>query len=170
MKYLFILVFVLAYILFGTELGYTVTSPFYTHLTYMLQHSTIIHLVINSIAFIAVFNNLQKWVNKWLIAGIMTLSGFIASFLSQYEIPTVGASSMIYGMIGMYISITLFSKQIKIANTRKYLLFLTCIGIGLLVSLLKNNSNFFVHLYSLVIGFVLSVPLSRLTNTRAIGG
>ncbi|MFV0587069.1 rhomboid family intramembrane serine protease [Bacteroides reticulotermitis] len=160
MKYIFILIFLITYCSWGLELGYTTSSPLWTHLTYMFQHSGIMHLTINSVAFIIVFHGLQKILNVWTIVILMLLCGFAASFLSMYDIPTVGASSMIYAMIGLDIGLTLFCRQIRIANTRRYLLFLFCLVFTLLVSLLKQNSNFFIHLYSLILGVIVSLPLS----------
>ncbi len=72
--------------------------------------------------------------------------------------PTVGASSMIYAMIGIYLGIILVNRKIKIVDTRKYLLFVLYICIGLAVSLLKPSSNFFAHAYSLFFGFIASMP------------
>jgi membrane associated rhomboid family serine protease len=160
MKYLFVIVFVMMFALFGKELGYTDRSPLYTHMTYMFQHAGVVHLITNTIAFIGMFHALQRFVNKWIVMLSMLTLGFVASFLSMYEIPTVGASSMIYIMIGMYIGMTSLDRRIKIVDTRKYLLFIVCVAVGLLVSLLKQNSNFFLHLYSLLFGFIASVPLA----------
>lgn len=166
MKYLFVLIFILTFILFENDMGYTNDSPIYTHLTYMFQHSGILHLTMNSIAFIGVFHTLQKFLSKWIILPMIILSGFLASFPSAYAIPTVGASTMIYTMIGAYISITLLSREIKITDTRKYLLFIFCVAISLLLSLLNQGSNFLAHFHSLIFGFSISIAYS-LKNNRA---
>lgn len=160
MKYLFVAAFIAVYLFYGLELGYANHSPFHTHLTYMFQHASVMHLALNSIAFIGMFHALRKFIGRWRIAAAILLCGFAASSMSVKAIPTVGASSMIYAMIGMYVGMTLLCPQIKIADTRKYLLFISCVGIGLLVSLLKANSNFLVHVYSLAMGFAVSVPFA----------
>lgn len=67
---------------------------------------------------------------------------------------------MIYAMIGIYIGITSISRRIKIADTRKYLLFIVRVAVGLLTSLLRPNSNSLVHLWSLAFGFITSLPLA----------
>jgi len=161
MKYLFVAVFVVVFVLFGLELGYTNHSPLYTHFTYMFQHAGIVHLLLNSVAFIGMFHALRKFVGRWAIVASILLCGFVASFLSAKVVPTVGASSMIYAMIGIYVGVTLLSPKIRIADTRKYLLFISCVAAGLLVSLFKSNSNFLVHVYSLTLGFVASLPFMR---------
>lgn len=170
MKYLFVIVFIVTHCLFGLELGYTTNSPLYTHFTYMFQHASVVHLVLNSIAFISMFHILQRLIKRWYIVVSMVLCGFVASFLSVKAIPTVGASAMVYAMIGTYVGLTLLSPQIKIADTRKYLLFISCVGLGLLASLLNVNSNFLVHLYSLILGVVISTPaaLKRASSLVAV--
>ncbi len=164
MKYLFILSFIVVFALFGLELGYADGSPFYTHFTYMFQHAGLVHLIINSIAFIGMFHSMRRFAGKWYIVVSMLSCGFAASFLSAHEIPTVGASAIIYAMIGMYIGITSFSPRVKIADPRKYLLFITCVVMGLLVSLLRQNSNFLVHLWSLILGLFAS--LTKIVGPR----
>lgn len=170
MKYLFVITFVVTYYVFGLELGYVSHSSLCTHLTYMFQHASIMHLVLNSIAFISIFHILQRLLKKRYIVVSMVLCGFVASFLSAKAIPTVGASSMVYAMIGTYIGLTSLCSQIKIADTRKYLLFMSCVGLGLLVSLLNPNSNSLVHLYSLILGVVISIPvvLKRASSLVAV--
>jgi len=160
MKYLFVFIFIVVFILFGLGLGYTSTSPIYTHFTYMFQHAGIIHLIINSLAFISMFRQVEKYMNKFLLSGLIILCAFVSSFFAMYQIPTVGASSMVYSLLGIYLGLITLSDKIKIADTRKFLLFIFCITVVLSVSYFKHNSNFLVHIYSLLIGFMISIPLS----------
>lgn len=166
MKYLFVLIFIVVFILFGLDLGYTTTSPLYTHITYAFQHAGIMHLIINSLAFISMFRQVEKYLNKYLLSTLIILCAFISSFWAMYQIPTVGASSMVYAMLGIYLGLIAFSDKIKIADTRKFLLYIFCIIIVLSVSYLKHNSNFWVHIYSLIIGFIMSTQISLLKNNK----
>lgn len=163
-KYIFVLLFIVVYSQFGLDIGYTTTSKFYTHITYMFQHSGIIHLAINSVAFIVMFHNLRKLLNIWIIIVSMLICGFAASFQSMYDIPTVGASSMIYAMMGIDIGMTLMCKKIKVANTRRYLLFICGLVLCLSISAFRQNSNYLVHIYSLIFGFIISLPISVYKN------
>lgn len=165
-KYLFILVFIIIYILFGIELGYTNTSPLYTHITYIFQHASILHLIINSISFIVVFTMLDKLTERRMFLPVSFTIGVLTSFLAMYDIPTVGVSAVIYAMIGLYIGLTLFYKDIKIADTRKYLLNICIITIGLTISMIRTNSNFHIHIISLILGFLISLLLSFKSNTK----
>ncbi|GAB6123859.1 rhomboid family intramembrane serine protease [Dysgonomonas termitidis] len=164
MKYLIILILILTYIFFGNELGYTNVSPLYTHFTYIFRHASVLHLLINSLAFIGIYTSMEKHLNKWVFLGISLGCSALASFGAMYDKPTVGISGIVYAMTGLYLGITLLHKHIKIADTRKYLLYICCIVISLSVSFVKEDSNFLLHLYSLVIGIAVSVPLVRLKS------
>ena len=148
MKYIFILTFMIVYTLYGKELGYTTSSGFHTHLSYMFQHSGIIHLILNSIAFFSLFHILQHRINKYLLAICIMGISCAVSFISEHDIPTIGASGMVYAMIGIYIH------AYKITASRKYLKFITVVTVGLAVSLLNENSNFLLHVYSMLCGYL----------------
>lgn len=160
MKYIIVLLFVTIFILFDNSLGYTRNSPFYTHFTYMFQHAGIVHLIINSFAFIGVFRMTEQFVKSWKLSVLAVLSAFAASFFSIYTVPTVGASALIYSMLGIYIGITLTGKNIQITDKRKYTLFLVCMALGLLISCFRSNSNFAVHIWSLALGAGMGLVLS----------
>lgn len=169
MKYLFILSFVIVFILFDTSIGYTTSSHLYTHITYLFQHASILHLAFNSFAFLSMYISLERFLNKWLFLSISFGIGIVAPSLDiairqANDLPTVGASAVVYGMIGLYIGITLLFKNIKIADTKAYLLFISCVAISLLVSLFKENSNFAIHFISLIMGFILSLPITFKSN------
>lgn len=166
MKYLIILILIFVYILFGNELGYTKVSPIYTHITYIFQHASILHLIFNSLAFIGIYTSLERLVNRWIFLSISFFVAVITSFGAMYDKPTVGLSSVVYSMIGLYIGITLISKKAKIADTQKYLLFIVCIIISLTISYFKDNSNFILHLYCLFCGLIISVQYTIWRNRK----
>jgi membrane associated rhomboid family serine protease len=126
----------------------------------MFQHAGIVHLIVNSLAFIGMFRVLEKFVNRWYISVSAVLIAFMMSFLSMYDIPTVGASAMVYVMIGIYISVTQLYDNIKIVNRKKYILFLLCVAVSLIVSYFKPQSNFFLHAFSLLMGISCGVAFS----------
>jgi len=152
MKYVFVLVFILVYVFFGSELGYTNTSPFYTHITYLFQHAGLIHLMVNSLAFVGIFRATERLISKWILILASLTGGFLLSFLAADDLPTVGASGMIYMMTGLYVGITAFSNGIKILNLRKYVIFLTTVVIALTVSSLSKTSNHILHSLSFLTG------------------
>jgi membrane associated rhomboid family serine protease len=158
MKYIFVLIFILVYIFSGIDIGYTISSPFYTHLTYMFAHAGLMHLIINSLAFVGMFHALEKLhiCKRWILALTVMACGFIASFPTQFNVPTLGSSSMSYAMIGAYLVWIWRCKTIKITDRTKFITFITCICISLIISYCKNNSNFMLHLISLLAGGMFS--------------
>ena len=153
MKYLFVLIFFVVFFSFDKRLGYTTSSPFWTHFTYMFQHANIIHLGLNSIAFLGMFRVLEKIINKYFLSASILSIGFIASFMSMYELPTVGISSAIYTMIGIYLAM-ITSKKLTVKDRNKLAMFLFSIILCLAVSFFKTHSNFWLHLFSLIMGFI----------------
>jgi len=152
MKYLFVLIFIIVFIFFDKSIGYTDTSPVWTHFTYMFQHANIVHLVINSLAFIGMFRVLEKSINKYVLAAIILSIGFIVSFLSMHKIPTVGISGAVYAMVGIYLAMIL-TKKLIIKDRRKLYIFIASVILCLTVSFFKTNSNYGLHLLCLEFSF-----------------
>ena len=145
MKYIFTLSFILTYIFFGVELGYTDTSEWYTHITYMFQHSTLIHLCVNLFSFIAMWLALQRCMKQRLILPVFAIA-VVASFLpyTSFSTPTVGVSGAVYAMMGMLMPF--------IYKNKNFYIYILSILIVLVVSFINPNINFFIHLYCLVLG------------------
>jgi hypothetical protein len=85
--------------------------------------------------------------------------GFIASFFSEHLLPTVGASSMVYAMLGMMYGlvcreIVSFKKDILVLNVG----FMVT---SMIISYSTVNSNFSIHLISLLLGFGVGVINSK---------
>ncbi|MDR1526223.1 MAG: rhomboid family intramembrane serine protease, partial [Dysgonamonadaceae bacterium] len=142
------------YIVFDVNIGYTNTSPLWTHLTYQFQHAGIVHLVINSLSFIGMFRLLEKFINRWVLSVSIVIVGFIASFLSMYNAPTVGASAMVYAMSGMFFAMINLCPDIRILDKKKFAVFIVGIAACLFISASKGNSNFFLHVFSLLLGLI----------------
>ena len=145
MKYIFTLSFILTYIFFGVELGYTDTSEWYTHITYMFQHSTLIHLCVNLFSFMVMWLYLQRYMKQLYIMPVFIIA-FVASFLpyTSFIVPTVGVSGAIYAMMGMLMPF--------IYKNKNFYIYILSILIVLVVSFINPNINFFIHLYCLVLG------------------
>ena len=145
MQYLVVIIFIIVYLTSDLSLGYYYLSPFYTHFTYMFQHVGWMHLIFNSLAFIGLYRALSQV--EWLLPKIIFFS-FIASYTSVYLVPTVGASSMVYVMIGMLFGL-IKTRRIKIKNLY---VFMFSVGLMLTVSFFKHSSNSWLHVWCLVFG------------------
>jgi membrane associated rhomboid family serine protease len=166
MKYLFVLIFIIVYILSGIETGYTASSPVYTHFTYMFAHAGLAHLFVNSLAFTGMFHALEKLhiCKGWILALPVMACGFIASFGAQSDVPTVGSSSMVYAMAGAYLVWIWRCKTVKITDRTKFITFIICICVSLIISYFRGSSNFPLHLLSILCGGVWAGGLAIFKN------
>jgi membrane associated rhomboid family serine protease len=166
MKYIFVPTFILVHILFGKEWGYTVSSPLHTHFTYMFVHAGAVHLAINTMAFIGMFRALENLhvCKGWILALSVIMCGFAASLPPpvRFDTPTVGSSSMVYAMIGIYLVWIRRCKTVRITNRTNFITFIACICISLAISYFKPGSNFPLHLLSLLTGGIVAFVWSFL--------
>lgn len=146
------------------SLGYSLTSPLYTHITYSFQHASVLHLVFNSLAFIGFYRVLKNYI-KYLFP-IIVLIAICASFFSVYSLPTVGASGMVYAMMGMYIGMILIGR-IKIVSKRDAWIGLVSLVLMFTISLFKESSNSLLHGVCIVMGF-LFVMFNNLFNAKLL--
>jgi membrane associated rhomboid family serine protease len=151
MKYLFITVFVLVYIFGDLSLGYSTGSAWWTHLSYPFQHAGAVHLAINCVSFLGMWFALRPYLKWYRFIPAAYIISVAVSFipLCVFDKPTVGASAMIYAISGAYISFLLGIKMNKNICT-----YLCCIVIALSVSFFRENSNFPLHLFSLIAGIL----------------
>ena len=150
MSYLFIAMLIAVYFIFDTSLGYSLTSPIYTHFTYVFQHAGLLHLVANSISFLSFYNLLHRVCNAFYYPYLIAV---LASFFSEYDKVTIGASGMIYAMIGMTIGYAFKGEKLKITSKKKFALMILLILVSLLMGFF-NGSNNVVHIISLILGII----------------
>jgi membrane associated rhomboid family serine protease len=106
------------------------------------------------------FRLLEKFVSRYLLAALVIAVGFVASFLSMYGVPTVGASAMVYAMTGIFFSLLNLCPDIKIIDRRKFAVFIAGVVACLIVSAMKGNSNFFLHVFALMTGLLAGTVIS----------
>lgn len=166
MEYIIIILFIIVHISMGNELGYSSSSPIWTHITYQFQHLNWIHLSLNSFAFLSLCKVLQKALPLSLILAYAYFASIIISFLSVMDLPTVGASGMIYTMSGMFISISLIGAKLRIIDNKKFSLFLFGITIALVLSAIKPHINFSCHLLGLISGIIIGIVDNWLNHEK----
>lgn len=149
LKYIVSLLFVIIYVLFGNELGFSTSSPWWTHFTYPLQHTGLVHLVLNTLVFVTASRVMEKYVSWKILFPAIYSFAVIASFFAEQSLPTVGASGMVYAIFGMEAVIVLFNRSVW----KQKAFFFSTILLMLLVSFLNAGSNFTVHSLSFLFGF-----------------
>jgi membrane associated rhomboid family serine protease len=155
MKNIFLIAFIVIYLCFGLELGYTASSPWYTHVTYIFQHANFMHLALNSISFFLLFKVLEKFFSSWNIIIVSLISAFAMSFFCMYDQPVVGASGMIYTMLGMYFFL-ICHKQIRFKDKATLYVFIFSVTTFLVISFFKPNSAGLLHFLCFLSGFIIS--------------
>lgn len=95
---LYVIMVAVSWFGFGTEWGYTASSPWWTHLTYHFQHGNIFHLAANMVAIfiMALSRRDPLWV--WLASYALATA---CSFAVSSPLPTVGMSGMIMAYYGI---------------------------------------------------------------------
>lgn len=169
---LFPFIFLLVYIFFGLELGYTLPLPHeamtgvelppphegragvglgWQHFTYSFQHASFMHLLLNSISFFFFYRILRRYYSGMYIIGIAYAIAVFASFFIYYHKPVVGASAMIYAMIGMWVFVGLSLPTLPMRAWKGWgraILSSPFWGVGglLTISFFKPNSAAMLHL------------------------
>lgn len=153
MKYVVVMIFILGTLILDSSFGYSLTSTWWTHLTYIFVHQNFIHLLMNSIGFLVLFDLLQKIFNKWTLLCAVFLIAFIASFFANYPLPTIGASGVVYALIGAMIDLVLAGK-IKHKNRLNLFVFVFALLLSIMISFFKGTSNVLLHITCLWMGSV----------------
>jgi len=144
------------------------------------------HLILNSLSFFYLFRALERYSMPRFIVFCSLLSAFIASFFCIYEQPVVGASGMVYAMVGMYFAILLKNRKKRKPATLPFakgeyhrftvgrgyfnisptLVFVISVITFLTIGFFKTNIAAMLHLLSFIIGFTIMFIL-QLVNRNS---
>ena len=147
-------IFILATFVFGNFQGYSLSSSFFTHFTYHLAHASILHLAINVYTVFSLIRILKQIINPYKLVIIAYFISVAASFVSSYELPTVGASGFAYALVGAF-SRALYNNKISFQKQPYLLIFHSGVALGILITLIHPGSNGMLHLISYILGFFL---------------
>ncbi len=134
-----------------SNFGYSLTSPWWTHVTYIFAHASILHLIINLIGFISIFKFLSKIESKMYLLVFSFSAAVIMSFFTEKELPTVGMSGVVYYLIGVFTALVFYGR-IAYKSWFSYTVFLFALTLSLLISYFNKTSNFELHLSCFVVG------------------
>ena len=149
-------------VLHGTSQG-----EWWRFLTVALVHAGWIHLVMNMLAFHQLGTVLEQFLGRYKYLALMFTSLVGASFVSNYfaldNVPSVGASGMIYGLFGAFVVV---SKRVG-ADPRSIYVTIA-INLGLTFSI--SGIDWHAHVGGLIVGalvtylLTLNGPQKRLRN------
>lgn len=146
-----------------TSLGVSDNCPWWNYLTFHICHITFFHLLVNSVIFYLYWQILKKVTNPKILFIISLFSSTWAAVFSKSEIPTVGASAIIYSMIAT-LCIAFQVMPFKISRKEK-IKYYALIGISLVFPILINSHsiNYKMHLIafttSLTLCYIFRKPL-----------
>lgn len=170
MRYFFLFVFLFVYLVCDVRLGYSVGSPFYTHFTYMWQHAGLVHLVMNGCSFVSLWKCLcPRSVPGVRLLLYVYLSAVGASFFSEYQAVTVGASGMIFGLLGVYLVVVAEGKRLRVNDRAGFVWWLVVVAVVSVGGSLLLFVNGFNHLFSFVGGVVCGLAECFFFRTRGYG-
>jgi membrane associated rhomboid family serine protease len=105
------------------------------------------------------FKVLTNYVNKHKLLILSIAIGFIASLFARYSIPTVGASSMVYAMVGIMYG--LVCREVIIVKVELILINFVIFVVFMAISYFTKSSNFWVHADSSCLGLIISMFFSK---------
>ncbi|MBQ6724031.1 MAG: rhomboid family intramembrane serine protease [Paludibacteraceae bacterium] len=151
----FITLCLLLYIVLGEETLYAMgvsNEHLWGCLTYHFAHSSWSHLVINCIAYVILYKrvlalSVTRFGDERVDFG-MFAAATLAGLCASAEIPTVGASGLIFAMLGMILVLNPTVRQLK-----NYIYVAIAIGIQCFV----GNSNTPLHIYAFIYGALFMV-------------
>jgi len=166
MNYAFLILFSVTFGCFGTELGYSAHSPWWTHFSYMFQHASVWHLLLNSFAFWSLFRLLRLYIRPVVLALLIIGLASGASWVCSYSLTVVGASGMVYVMLGLYLHF-IQSSVILFKRLSSVIINLILIAANLILSFLRPDSAALLHLICLVGGFVSGYFLYHVRQSKS---
>ncbi|WP_338471489.1 rhomboid family intramembrane serine protease [Niallia sp. XMNu-256] len=126
-------------------------------------HSGFTHLLFNSFSLILFGPGLERILGKFRFSAVYLITGISANIATLLIEPItyihVGASGAIFGLFGMYLSITVFRKQLLTSNNRQ--LIVTIAVISIIMTFLQSNINVIAHLFGFISGFLIGALTLR---------
>ena len=139
--------------------GYSETSNFYTHFTFMFVHLGSYHLIINLYVFYTLYEVLEKKLGSYAL-WLPLLVSFLASFLCEYKIPTIGLSGVIFSMLALFFVFY----RLKRSN---YILNAFILSIGLVVGY-YSNVNIKLHIVCFLSSLVIGIAIKEVFRFRKL--
>lgn len=167
MKYITTLIVSICFFIFETTYGFYSGSSTSSHFLYMFNHANIFHLILNCIGFLFVISIIDKFKfikfrHKYIYPYLIAV--FTSFVFNPYDIPTCGLSSVIYSLLGLFLSVSLFSRKAKIKNKKEFATFWIFITFGMIISAIKESSNSLLHIANFTTYFIITIGFISLEH------
>ena len=165
MIYLFVIVCIVVYILSpcNTALGVSTTALQGAFL-YQFSHANVLHLCINMLSLLIMYIPICKiYCTRFNVHYPATffvicyLGSVLAALFTATDVPTIGASGMVFFLLGALL---------MLRPTRRQLRSMIYVAIAVLISIFFGNSNEALHVLSFVFGCVFIIIRIAYDNRR----
>lgn len=117
---------------------------------YQFAHASWLHLIINALSLILMFNPIRKIyeerfgeTSQWVFFAISYLGSILAALLTPQSIPTVGASGIVFFLLG---------ELIMLRPTLKQLQGYIYVALAIIVQIIRGKSNVALHIMAFILG------------------
>lgn len=129
--------------------------------TYPFVHANWLHLIINAISMLLMFRPLCALCERqfgemsgWRMLLMMYAGAVLSGVVSAGEVPTIGASGMVFFMLGMLLCLN---------PTRRQALAYLSVAIVLAMQWFLGTSNVLLHVSAMIFGFLwITIKKSRI--------
>lgn len=121
------------------RMGISVSSPWWTHLSFLFFHAGFIHFLTNAYAFYYFYST---WLFGRCTLPISIFIAILSSFLAVSTAPTVGFSGVVFALIGI--------NAVYYMSTRYFVSVSIVLGTGFL----WPSFNSLMHLVCFILGFI----------------
>ena len=133
---------------------------------YQFAHASWLHLIINSLSLVLMFNPIHKVydecfgeTSRWSFFVFSYAGSVLAALLCAQDIPTVGASGIVFFLLG---------ELIMLRPTMRQLQGYIYVALAIVIQLIRGNSNVSLHIVAFVLGalFIIFKKLCKQYNNR----
>src|SRR5699024_1338690 len=142
----------------GHNLSVLLLDEYWRLFTPIFLHADLSHVAFNTFTLILFGPALEKMLGKFKFISIYLITGIIGNLgtfiVDIYSItPHLGASGAIYGLLGVYIYMVLFRKDL--ISKQDSQIIITILVLGLVMSFIRPNINISAHLFCFLSGFII---------------
>lgn len=165
MSYLFIIACIVLFIIEPCNPAFGVSnSQILCMFSYHFMHVNWLHLIVNMISMILMYRPIHHlyirrfghFMSPQFFISMYTIATIAGAFTAN-DVPTYGASGIIFALLGSLLMLNPTLKQLK--N-------FIYVALAVLISLFTDNSNVALHLLSFVFGALFIIILTAYDNRR----
>ena len=151
MIYIFLIIClcVYAFVPDCTCIGVSVTHMSNAYI-YQFAHASWLHLLINALSLILMYNPIKKIYEErfgetksWQFFFILYCGSVLAGLLTPQELPTVGASGMVFFLLG---------ELLMLRPTLKQLQGYIYVALAIIIQIIRGHSNVALHIVAFILG------------------